>query len=88
MRTTVDLDPDLLERLRVESARRRVSFKDLLNRAIRAGLSSPDHRRPKPYALPVAKMGRVREGVDLDAALHVAERLEAAEVARKIDRRK
>jgi len=88
MRTTVDLDPDLLERLRVESARRRVSFKDLLNRAIRAGLSSPDHRRPKPYSLPVVKMGRVREGVDLDAALHVAERLEAAEVARKIDRRK
>jgi hypothetical protein len=53
-----------------------------------AGISAPEHRRPKPYSLPTAKLDRVREGVDLDAALHVAERLEAAEVARKIERRK
>jgi hypothetical protein len=88
MRTTVDLDPDLLERLRVESARRRVSFKDLLNRALRAGLAAPEHRRPRPYAMPTFRLGRVREGVDLDRALDVAHHLEADEVARKLARRK
>lgn len=88
MRTTVDLDSDLLERLRVESVRRRISFKDLLNNAIRAGLSAPEQRKPKPYSLPVFDLGRVREGVDLDKALHVAERLEDLEIARKLERRK
>jgi hypothetical protein len=88
VRTTVDLDPDLLERLRIEAARRRLSFKQLLNSAIRAGLVAREQRRPRPYVLPVFKLGRVREGVDLDKALDVAGRLESSETAGKIERRK
>lgn len=88
MRTTVDLDADLLEKLRVESARRRVSFKDLLNTALRAGLGSSEHRRAKPYTIPVARLGRVREGVNLDHAMRLADTLEMAEVAAEIERRK
>lgn len=88
MRTTVDLDPDLLERLRVESARRRTSFKQLLNAAIRNGLAAPETRRPRPYVMPSFRLGRVREGVNLDKALGVADRLEAGEVAGKLERRK
>ena len=88
MRTTVDLDADLLERLRVESARRRTSFKQLLNMAIRNGLAAPETRRSRPYALPKFHLGRVREGVNLDKALDLADRLEAAEIAGKLARRK
>jgi hypothetical protein len=88
MRTTIDIDADLLERLRLESARRRVSFKQLLNTALRNGLAAPDTRRPKPYVMPTFRMGTVREGVDLDRALAVADELSAAEVAAKIERRK
>lgn len=88
MRTTVDLDPDLLERLRVESARRRTSFKQLLNTAIRNGLAAPETRRPRAYSMPTFPLGRVREGVNLDKALHVADDLEALEIAGKLERRK
>lgn len=88
MRTTVDLDPDLLERLRVEAARRGTSFKQLLNAAIRNGLAAPETRRPKTYAVPTFRLGRVREGVDLDKALAVADGLEASEVTGKLVRRK
>lgn len=88
MRTTVDLDSDLLERLRVESARRRLSFKELLNAAIRTGLAAPETRRPRPYTLPTFRLGAVREGVNLDKGLAVADALEAAEIAGKLTRRK
>jgi hypothetical protein len=88
MRTTVDLDADLLERLRVESARRRTSFKQLLNMAIRNGLAAPETRRARPYAMPKFHLGRVREGVNLDRALDLADRLETAEIAGKLERRK
>jgi hypothetical protein len=88
MRTTVDLDPDLLERLRMESARRRTSFKQLLNAAIRNGLAAPETKRPRPYAMPAFRLGRVREGVNLDKALDLADRLEASEIAGKLERRK
>jgi len=87
MRTTVDVDPDLLEKLRVEAARRRVSFKELLNAAIRNGLKSTG-RGKTPYELPTFRMGAVREGVDLDRALAVADALEDGEVAAELGRRK
>lgn len=47
MRTTIDLDPDLLERLRVEAARRRLPFKELLNATSwsRQKLSPRDRRK-------------------------------------------
>lgn len=88
MRTTVDLDPDLLERLRVESARRGTSFKQLLNAAIRNGLAAPETRRPRPYSVPTFPLGQVREGVNLDKALYVADHLEASEITGKLERRK
>jgi hypothetical protein len=87
MRTTVDLDADLLERLRVESARRRTSFKQLLNMAIRNGLAAPETRRA-PYAMPKFHLGRVREGVNLDRALDLADRPEGAKITAKVKLRK
>lgn len=87
MRTTVDLDPDLLERLRVESAKRRVSFKQLLNSAIRGGLAPRPPAAAKPYKVPAHRLGLVREGLDLDKALAIAEALEDAEVAADLERR-
>ena len=88
MRTTVDLDPDLLDRLRREATKRRVPFKQLLNAAIRSGLTTPATRRAQPYSLPVSGMGAVREGTNLDKALSLADALEAREIARELERRK
>ena len=88
MRTTVDLDPDLLERLRLLAAKRRVSFKHLLNEAIRSALARRGSGASTPYVMPSFRMGAVRDGFNLDKALSLADGLETAEVADKLERRK
>ena len=86
MRTTVDLDADLLERLRLEATRRRQSFKDLLNAVIRSGLAATSSRRQVPYSIPALRLGAVREGIDLDRALRLSDALEDAEISDEIRR--
>jgi hypothetical protein len=78
MRTTVDIDPTLLKRLRDEAHRRGVPFKDLLTSVIRRGL---DERREKvrPFRMPTYAMGEPLGGVDLTKALRVAEALRDAD---------
>lgn len=88
MRTTVDLDPDLLERLRLLAVKRRVSFKQLLNEAIRSALATRGSSASSPYVMPSFRMGAVREGLNLDKALALADALETAEVAAELERRK
>jgi len=88
MRTTVDLEPDLLQRLRIEAVKRRLSFKQLLNTVIRGGLAARPASSAKAYVLPVSRLGAVREGVDLTKALRLVDELENAEVAEEMDRRK
>lgn len=58
MRTTVDIDTDLLERLRREALGRRVSFKDLLNRLLRDGLERRAARHAS-YRCPTFSLGTI-----------------------------
>lgn len=76
MRTTVDLDADLLERIRREATRRGVPFKELLNATLRRGLAARPASTGKPYVLPTRRMGVVREGISLDKALALADELD------------
>lgn len=76
MRTTVDLDADLLERIRLEATRRGVPFKELLNATLRRGLSTRPASSGKPYVLPTRRLGAVREGLSLDKALALADELD------------
>jgi hypothetical protein len=87
MRTTVDLDGDLLRRLRDEARRSGIPFKDLLNSLLRRGLE----RGPvelEPYECPEFSMGEPLAGVDLDKALRVATTLEDEEIAARLRLRK
>ena len=88
MRTTVDLDPGLQDRLKLEATRRRLSFKSLLNSVIRGGLAVTSPRSHVPYTLPSFPMGATRTDIDLDKALHLADDLEAREVGRELGRQK
>lgn len=80
MRTTVTLDPDVADRLRVLARERGLPFKRVLNDAIRDGF----HARVgvEPYRLPTRPMG-LRSGVDLTKALALASALEDEELLRK-----
>jgi hypothetical protein len=86
MRTTVDIDSPLLERLREEARRSGVSFKELLNHAIRLGLERRREGGAGPYVCPTFSLGAPRS--PLDKALALAGELEDREVARKLSLRK
>jgi hypothetical protein len=88
MRTTVDLDADLLERVRAESTRSGRSFREELNRVIHRGLSASAARATQPYLTPTFSLGPVREGIDIDKALTLAGALADAETLRKLSQRK
>ena len=86
MRTTVDIEPGLLKRLRHEALRRGVPFKHLLNRLLRHGLEAPSAAAARRYQCPTFAMGAPTGS--LDKALGLAAALEAEEVAREIALRK
>ena len=88
MRTTVDLDTDLLERLRNEARRRGVPFKEVLASAVRSGLSRQAKARPSKYRCPTFHMGSAAEHLNLDKALHIAATVADEETARELARRK
>lgn len=80
MRTTVTLDGDVEATIRRLMAERGLSFKQVLNDAIRAGTQSTT-RQPVQYTT-VRDLGAPR--VNLDAALQLAGQLEDDELIRKM----
>ena len=83
MRTTVTLDPDLGAQLKELARERDISFKEVLNSTLRAGLAveSPRARRFKVKARPLG----ARPGVDLSRALRLADQLEDDALAHKLE---
>lgn len=86
MRTTVDIDPLLLEELRLEATKRGTTVKALLNAALRAGLAMRVAEPRTQYRLNTVSLGAPR--VDLDHALQVADALEDEEHRRELQLRK
>ncbi len=89
VRTTLTLDDDLAARLKEAAFRSGRSFKEVVNETLRQGLDSAERRpRRRRYRLRPASLGSVRQGVDLDRALGLADTLEDDEIARKLEQRK
>ncbi len=88
MRTTVDIAPDLLRRLRTEALRRGVSVKALLDLALRRGLKPEPAKAARVRPLPRFAMGAPQVGIDLDRALALADALEDVAVRRELDERR
>jgi hypothetical protein len=84
MRTTITLDADVASRLRAFAHLKGISFKQAVNDAVRAGLSSPSVQRGEPFRQPVYSMGKVR--VDLTKALALATDLEDQGHVAKLER--
>lgn len=80
MRTTVTLDPDTDAIVRRLMRERKLTFKQALNAAIRAGMRSSS-KEPVQYTFP-KHMGVPR--VPLDKALQLASQLEDEEIVRKL----
>jgi len=79
MRTTVTLDPDVEQLLHDSMRQRRLSFKEALNQAIRAGLSRTAAglvADEAPFTVHARRMG-LRAGLDAGRLNQMADELEA-----------
>jgi hypothetical protein len=75
-RTTVTLDPDVEQLLRDAMQRRRQSFKEALNQAVRNGLADqPPTEREGPFRLRARALG-LRAGIDAGRLNQLADDLE------------
>ena len=97
-RTTVTLDPDVEQLLRDAMQRRRQSFKEALNQAIRNGLSEGKAAREgrfKTRARPMglrtgidpARLNQFADDMEVDAFLTLSRMLESEKSARPPKRR-
>jgi len=87
-RTTVDIDPALLARLRREAQRTKLPLTRIVNRVLRRGLAEPTQELPTlGEVFPAADMG-VRTGVVPDRALALADLLEDHDLQHKLASRK
>lgn len=88
MRTTIDIDPHLLKRLRAEAQRKGVSFKEMLTTILRRGLGAPEKPSRSRYRCPTFAMGVPAKTFNLDKALAITGALEDEETVRKLALRK
>jgi hypothetical protein len=77
VRTTLTLDPDVARLLEEEAHRTRKPFKQVVNDAIRRGLS-PRLAKVEPYRLPVHK-ARLAAGIDVTSLNRLVDELELEE---------
>lgn len=90
MRTTLTIDDQTAKALKKVAFDSGRSFKAVVNETLSAGLKNRRLARSprKPFKLPVARLGGVRPGVDLNKSLQLVAALEDDEIAEKLNRRK
>ena len=76
MRTTLDIDDDLLRRAKITAAASNKTLTSLVEDALRRALSDtrPDETPPRP--LPVSGSGGLQPGVDLDDTSALLDRMD------------
>lgn len=89
MRTTLNLDEDLVFVLKKAARRGGQSFTAVVNETLRAGLTNRGGQtRPRRYRIEPASLGGARAELDLDRALRLADELEERAIAQKLALRK
>ena len=83
MRTTLTLEPDVARKLKKRMAARKLTLKDAVNQALRAGLEIEPDRRRVTFRVEPHSFG-FKPGIDLDKLNQLADELEAEEFARKL----
>jgi len=81
MRTTLTLDPDVVQLIEDRVHEDRVSMKRVINAALRRGLAKEDNGEPEPYRMKTHP-GQLRAGIDTGSMNRLADELEDAEIIR------
>ena len=85
MRTTLTLDDDLAGLLKRRARELDLPFKEVVNRAIRAGLSEATASRSHKVPEVISHSFGFRPGIDLDKLGHLLDELEAEAFAEKLN---
>ena len=84
MRTTLTIDPDVAKKIEQERRRTQRSLKDIINDALRAGLSGAVPPRAElPRFRVNAKRGGFRPGIDPERLNQLLDQLDAEDFASK-----
>lgn len=87
MRTTLTLDADVARRLKAAVRRRKVTFKQAVNHALRAGLGMESRRSPKARFVVKPHSGGFKPGIDPYKLNKLAAELEDESVVARARRR-
>jgi len=86
MRTTIDIEDDLMRRIRERAHRAGVPIKRIVNRALRKSLTEKPAGRTRPYKSPSFSMGPiVSPQLNIDKALAIADTLEQDAAGREME---
>lgn len=86
MRTTLTLDPDVAKLLEEETHRRRLPWKQVVNDAIRRGLTAGAHPRKEKRYCVVAHKTTLRAGIDPTSFNKLVDELEDETTLKKLGR--
>lgn len=86
MRTTLTLDDDLASVLKARSRQLGISFKEMVNRALRSGLGTETERPRGEVPRTIPHSFGFRPGIDLDKLNQLVDELEADAVAESLER--
>lgn len=86
MRTTLTLDDDVAALLRQRAAVLGVSFKEMVNQALRAGLSREMAPRDVPVPRTIPHSFGFRPGIDLDKLNRLADEMEIEAAVESLQR--
>jgi hypothetical protein len=84
MRTTLTIDDDLAAILKRESKRQGVSYKELVNTALRRGLLADELMPARPVIVTRPHAFGFKAGVDLDKLNQLSDELEGEALTQKI----
>jgi CRISPR/Cas system endoribonuclease Cas6 (RAMP superfamily) len=85
MRTTLTLDPDVAQTLKSRLSESKATLKEIVNDALRRGLSVESQRPKKPFRVTSYSLG-FRPGIDTDKLGQLADELETQAFAAKAAR--
>lgn len=85
MRTTLTLEPDVSLKLKRRMSARKLTLKQAINAALRAGLAADEEPVRTRFKLEPHAFG-FKAGVDLDKLNQLADELETEEFSRKLHR--
>lgn len=82
MRTTVDINEDLLKQLRRRADEQGLPFREVLTQVIRRGLAATTKPKVEPFVMPTHSFGGFN--IDVTKALSIAFELEDEAMIRKM----